>query len=777
MFLKSESHPQSFFCSWIYYVVICGILFLPNLIVSQTPDTLFFENCESGIGSWYADNGLWEAGEPTTGPTKTHSGTSCFGTVLDGNYPPNANTRLISPSITLPIPSNDETIQLKFWQWFNIENHDDQGFLQISVNSGAWEPVSTVQIDGGNPTWSQYVADLTSYAGSSVRIGFYLTSNSDGTVYSGWYVDDISIEKAVVSFPNPEDFESGVGYWSADNGLWEVGETLFGPENTHSGTKCMGTVLNGNYQPNANTRLISPSFILPTPSTEEKIQLKFWQWFNIENHDDQGFIQISVNSGAWQTISNIEIDGGNPAWSQYVADLTEHAGSSIQIGFYFTSNSDGTVYSGWYIDDVSIETEVITFPNPEDFESGVGHWSSDNGLWEVGEPSVGPSSTHSGTNCIGTVVNGNYRPNANTRLISPSFILPTLSTEEKIQLKFWQWFNIENHDDQGFIQISVNSGDWQTISNIEIDGGNPAWSQYVADLTAFAGSSVRIGFYFTSNSDGTVYSGWYVDDISIEKQVVTFPNPEDFESGVGNWSSDNGLWEVGEPTVGPSSAHSGTNCIGTVLSGNYQPNSNTRLISPEITLTPITGQNPMLFFYHWFIIENNDDNGYIQLSVNGGDWQTVSNPISGSSETWSQFGLDLAAYADSTIQIAFYFTSNSDGTIYSGWYIDDIRIEGIVTDIEDEFTKIPFNYMLNQNYPNPFNPATTISYQLKNTSNVKLTIYDINGREIETLVNQDQIAGPHSVKFDATKFASGVYIYTLKAGASFKQSRKMLLVR
>ena len=63
--------------------------------------------------------------------------------------------------------------------------------------------------------------------------------------------------------------------------------------------------------------------------------------------------------------------------------------------------------------------------------------------------------------------------------------------------------------------------------------------------------------------------------------------------------------------------------------------------------------------------------------MNGGEWQTVSNPITGTSETWSQFGLDLSAYADSTVRVAFYFTSNPN-TSFNGWYIDDIRIDGIV---------------------------------------------------------------------------------------------------
>ncbi len=88
----------------------------------------------------------------------------------------------------------------------------------------------------------------------------------------------------------------------------------------------------------------------------------------------------------------------------------------------------------------------------------------------------------------------------------------------------------------------------------------------------------------------------------------------------------------------------------------------------------------------------------------------------------------------------------------------------------------PNRYALYQNFPNPFNPATTINYELQNMSNVNLTIFDINGREIKTLLNRSQNAGLHSVIFNASDLASGVYIYKIKAG-SFQQSRKMILLR
>jgi hypothetical protein len=75
----------------------------------------------------------------------------------------------------------------------------------------------------------------------------------------------------------------------------------------------------------------------------------------------------------------------------------------------------------------------------------------------------------------------------------------------------------------------------------------------------------------------------------------------------------------------------------------------------------------------------------------------------------------------------------------------------------------PATYELFQNYPNPFNPTTVISYQLSAISTVSLRIYDIIGREVVSLVNEQQEPGGYQVIFDARKFSSGVYIYRLIA--------------
>jgi hypothetical protein len=85
-------------------------------------------------------------------------------------------------------------------------------------------------------------------------------------------------------------------------------------------------------------------------------------------------------------------------------------------------------------------------------------------------------------------------------------------------------------------------------------------------------------------------------------------------------------------------------------------------------------------------------------------------------------------------------------------------------------------YALSQNYQNPFNPSTTISFNLPQSGNVTLTVYNVLGQQVATLVNGALNAGTHSVPFNASRLASGVYVYELRAG-SFVQQKRMMLVK
>jgi hypothetical protein len=106
----------------------------------------FSGDFETGWGDWSTDLGVWQIGVPTAGPGSCYEGEQCAGTVLDGNYPPDTDSRLISATITLPIGTGPEGVWLRFQNWFSYI-YSDSGQVQVSVWDGAswgsWENVGT----------------------------------------------------------------------------------------------------------------------------------------------------------------------------------------------------------------------------------------------------------------------------------------------------------------------------------------------------------------------------------------------------------------------------------------------------------------------------------------------------------------------------------------------------------------------------------------------------------------------------------------------------------
>ena len=100
----------------------------------------------------------------------------------------------------------------------------------------------------------------------------------------------------------------------------------------------------------------------------------------------------------------------------------------------------------------------------------------------------------------------------------------------------------------------------------------------------------------------------------------------------------------------------------------------------------------------------------------------------------------------------------------------------IATGIKNGNNQVPGCYSLSQNYPNPFNPTTSISYQIPVAGNVTLKIYDLLGREVATLVNEQKHIGSYEVKFNGRNLSSGMYLYQLRSG-SFVETKKLILIK
>jgi len=133
----------------------------------------------------------------------------------------------------------------------------------------------------------------------------------------------------------------------------------------------------------------------------------------------------------------------------------------------------------------------------------------------------------------------------------------------------------------------------------------------------------------------------------------------------------------------------------------------------------------------------------------------------------------------STDEYTYYSPSvswTSGGTTYLRKHNVLVDFQNTITGIKQIASTIPDRFELYQNYPNPFNPSTTIKYDLARKTRVKLVVYDILGREVSTLVDETQKSGSYRVVWNASQFASGVYLYRLQAG-NYSTTKKLLLLK
>ena len=374
--------------------------------------------------------------------------------------------------------------------------------------------------------------------------------------------------------------------------------------------------------------------------------------------------------------------------------ITETAILDITIQFPLTqtySLGDIVELCAWFMDaqsNISVRVcDSITYG--VDWESGIGNWSADNGLWQVGTPSVvGPTSCFAGTQCVGTVLDGNYTSGTDSRLISASTVLPTVTGVDEIHLRFQQWFWYHTGD-TGQVQVSVwdpNTSTWGAwisegttvgAESSAVAAASGGWSLKDVDLSAYSGETVRIGFLHTADTVN-VAAGWYVDDIVIVQTTPAFTGS--FETGWDDWGAGNGLWQVGTPSVvGPTSCFAGTQCVGTVLDGNYTSGTDSRLISASTVLPTVSGAEGVhLRFQQWFSYHTGDS-GQVQVSVwdpntsTWGAWISEGTSVVNSSGGWSLKDVTLTAYAGETVRIGFLHTADTVN-VATGWYIDDVTI-------------------------------------------------------------------------------------------------------
>jgi len=212
----------------------------------------------------------------------------------------------------------------------------------------------------------------------------------------------------------------------------------------------------------------------------------------------------------------------------------------------------------------------------------------------------------------------------------------------------------------------------------------------------------------------------------------------------------------GTDTEGASST---TEATVTVLHTNRAP-AFSQTLQDQSVLVHNVGQQP--FSFNYAASDPDDD----QLT-----FTLAKGPAGSSITTTGQFTwLPTPDQASHSFPVVVYV---SDGALVDSTLA--VLTGSTLVGVED-IVGLPTEYSLSQNYPNPFNPATVIRFALPKASNVTIKIYDLLGREISTLVNEEISAGIHEVKFDASRLASGIYIYQITA-ADFSAVKKMTLTK
>ncbi len=171
-------------------------------------------------------------------------------------------------------------------------------------------------------------------------------------------------------------------------------------------------------------------------------------------------------------------------------------------------------------------------------------------------------------------------------------------------------------------------------------------------------------------------------------------------------------------------------------------------------------------------------------------WRRLGNAVSYDVKAWNMTEEKIGFEKSGVTDTSLVADSLAYNTVYY-WQVRERNILGEIGPWSSGFTftteklvsvkeEIPYTFELSQNYPNPFNPTTSIKYEVSSITNVRLAVYDILGREVAILINEEKLPGRYEIKFDGTGLASGLYFYRITANSpvgGYSSIKKMLLLK
>ena len=505
--------------------------------------------------------------------------------------------------------------------------------------------------------------------------------------------------------------------------------------------------------------------------------------FKLENETNG-----AVNVEREQTI------GVANAWTELTFDFTGTSTTNtyrkVVLIFDLGTPGDGSANYTFYLDNIRQMTSetpppppsgVLAFPVTAE-EAGV-NWETivtnfDGGvLTRVANPAK--TGLNTSDNVLRMVKNagqpwgGSFFPlSADFNLSAGKTIFKVLVWSPRVGAKML--FKLENETNGG-----INAEREQTI-----DVAN-AWTELTFDFsgtsTTNAYRKVVMIFDLGTMGDGSANYTFYVDNIRQVTAETPPPPPMafpvSFEQADMPWANMFTGFDGGALTRVENPSKTGmntSNFVAKMVKNAGQPWGGAWFrMSDPIDMTNKTFKvkvwSPRADAKLLFKLEHDTD-GAINVELE----RTI-----GVAGAWTEVAFDMShanpAHVFQKVVLIFDLGTVGDGTNNFTYFLDDIT-NTVTTSVDRNELDAPNGFSLSQNYPNPFNPSTMISYNLVESGMTRLTVFDMLGREVAVLVDQNQSAGAYQVSFDATGLPTGMYLYRLQSGTR-SLTGKMLLVK
>ena len=597
-----------------------------------------------------------------------------------------------------------------------------------------------------------------------------------------------------------DNFESGTANWTLQ-GTW--GSIT---SKSHSSSHSLSTSTLGNYLANQNISATLKNGV--DLSSYKGAEIEFWGQYNLEQSFDYTYLEVSIDGGNnWYQIDSF--NGTLNKWTLFTYNIGSFAGNS-NVLIRFRLKSDQYVqYTGMYVDDFQIIGSNTDNSPPFISEQNIQFYKGTSGNDTVNAQIFDATGIQSAT--LYYTINGLNNYSVNPTSISGNiytFVIPAQTSGSVVSYKIGAVDSSPLNNQTDTSKVVANnyiSGTYLSYDNGAVDA--------VSQFTSSKGAAVMM----------TVPSG---TGILVKALIRNYADP--------NISNNQMLFHVWSDSSGSPGSDLITPFLVTPAATvtNPYPMTVIDLSAYSSELSSLTGN-----FYIGFtvpsgtvnIVNSNTVVGARSFSFNGSTWSSVNNmdyefraiiegggslPVelttftalsvnSGVELKWAtatevnNYGFEVERKSNNTWEdIAFVPGHGNSNSPKQYSYTDknltngnafQYRLKQIDNDGTFEYSNaieintVPARFELSQNFPNPFNPSTTIKYYTPKNSFVTLKVYDMLGREVTSLVNEQMSPGYHEVDWNGMdskgeSVSSGVYIYRLTAG-NFTQTKKMNLLK